>query len=99
MASKEIQLIKAASEAKALAERTRAYTTVLEAGLEPGRAAQAAEMIAYMTVSPDLPESKRASDPVIKELVTELRRSPSSPSKGPRPRSSDVVVTMPRRRE
>lgn len=96
-ADEKALLIRAASEAEALGLRTRTYTAVVQAGLDAQAASQAKEMLAFLPVNPDLPENKRLSDDALKETLADLLRQTGSPSKGPRPRSSSVVVSMPRR--
>ena len=93
---KEALLIGANSEAAALLQRSRVYTAIAQAGLDADTAAQAKDMLAYWVVNPELPEGRRVGDAVLKDILADLRRQPGSPSKGPRPRPSNVV-TLPRR--
>ena len=97
-ARKEALLITAVSEANALARRTLAYAAVIETGLDPQRATQASEMLEHMTLNIDLPEHKRPGDDAVKEILTILRPHPGGPTRGPKSRSSDVVVDLRRRR-
>jgi hypothetical protein len=82
---------KADAQATVLLASTRA--SLAQAGLDPGKTAQAAEMQRQLTANPDLPEGRRPADETLLKLQGGHRTRSSS---GEPPKSPDTPVTGPR---
>ena len=80
------EIIRETAEAKATLMRTETRTALLRAGLEPGKAAQADEMLRRQPIDADLPEGRRLNDEALARLLTtsRSRRTGTRPGNGPK---------------
>lgn len=93
-------ILTAKSEAEALRKRTEVQADLLRAGLEPGKAELAREMLRQQALNPDLPKGRRLNDDVLAKLlapskVRSVDNKPDSrpPSTGSGPGNGDPPST------
>jgi hypothetical protein len=78
-------LIRARADAKATVINAKVRAELARAGLDPGKAPQAAEMQRVLSVNPDLPKDRRPADETLIKLhgVTRARTASSESGAGP----------------
>ena len=90
---KKAKIIEAQGEAKALIIRTRAFTDVLRAGLDPEKVESAAEMLRMSSTNADLPARRRLKDDPLAKLLTVPKvrgNGPNRPDSGGGPQDGEV---------
>lgn len=80
------EIIRETAEAKAILMRAETRTALLRAGVEPGKAAQADDMLRRQAIDTDLPEGRRLNDEALVRLLTapRTRKTGTRPDNGPK---------------
>jgi hypothetical protein len=88
---KKAKMITAKAEAEALIVRTQTRAQVLLAGLEPGKAEPAAELLRMQSLDADLPEGRRLKDDLLAKLlaVPKARSGAGRPDSGGGPQDGE----------
>jgi hypothetical protein len=87
--------ITAKSEAKNLTRRTKTRTKLLLAGMEPGNAQHAGELLRQDAINVDLPERRRLSDETLANLLATHRTRSTGKNPDSAPRGVIVVPIRP----
>jgi hypothetical protein len=99
-----IGLIRVHADARATIIRAKVRAELARAGMEPGKSAQAAEMMRQLSIDADLPEYRRPSDETLTKLLGSSRAGntrrnsgsgPETPGSGSRRPKADSDKVIP----
>jgi hypothetical protein len=87
--------INAKAEAKTMVMRTQTRTALAQAGIEPGKLVQAAEMLRLLPIDPDLPQGRRLNDQALARLLAPSRAKSISKKSANDPKNPDNTPRKP----
>ena len=87
--------ISAKAEAEAMVMRTQTRTALAQAGTEPGKLEQAAEMLRLLPIDSDLPQGRRLNDQALARLLAPPRAKNISEKSDNGPENPDSTSNKP----
>jgi hypothetical protein len=87
--------ISAKAEAETMIMRAQTRTALAQAGTEPGKLAQAAEMLRLLPIDPDLPQGRRLNDQALARLLAPPRAKSVSEKSDNDPENPDSTSKKP----